>query len=163
MLKRLKCLKELTDLTAPAVQNFGKMSVKSNTKSGSRHLRYSAGKAQKKREDEGMPKVKQGEQQARKSLLPINSAQNSSQESAQDSSQVSSQGSQSNCSQLEVKCDESMANGHNLQNGQNGKEEVKDELKDAIRKDEKSEVSGETSGGKLYKFLTVLCDDWNIF
>ena len=145
-------MKELTDLTAPAVQNFGKMSVKSSTKSGSRHLRYSAGKTQKKREEEGTPKVKQGEQQARKSLLPMNSSQSSSQESAQDSCQASSQGSQSNCSQLDVKGDENMVIGHNLQNGQNGREEVKDEGIDAMKRDEKPEVNGETTGGNCTNF-----------
>ena len=95
VLKRLKFLKEISDLNAPAIQNFGKLSAKSISKAGSRHLRYSAGKMQKKREEEGAPsnsRTRQGESVARKGLHSIHSSQGSS---SQGSSQMPSQGSQS--------------------------------------------------------------------
>ena len=72
MLKRLKCLKEIPDLSTPAIQNCSKQSVKAGSKSSSRHIRYSSGKMQKKKEEEGTPtssKTKQVDQQHPKKSL----------------------------------------------------------------------------------------------
>eukprot|EP00794_Sanderia_malayensis_P006284 gene6285-7007_t len=52
ILKRLKCLKDVGDLNLPAVQNINKMTPKSSSKSGSKYIRASTSKSQKKREDE---------------------------------------------------------------------------------------------------------------
>ena len=62
VLRRLRCLKEIQDLNAPAIQNFSKFSSKGGIKGASRHIRYSSGKVQKKREEDGSqgtPKSKQ--------------------------------------------------------------------------------------------------------
>eukprot|EP00795_Rhopilema_esculentum_P002363 gene2364-18003_t len=72
VLKRLKCLKEIPDLSTPAIQNCSKLSVKASSKSSSRHVRYSSGKIQKKKEEEGTPtssKTKQADQQYTKKSL----------------------------------------------------------------------------------------------
>ena len=62
VLRRLRCLKEIQDLSAPAIQNFSKFSSKGGIKGASRHIRYSTGKIQKRREEDGLqgtPKSKQ--------------------------------------------------------------------------------------------------------
>ena len=103
VLRRLKCLKEITDLNAPAIQNFGKFSAKSSSKSASRHVRYSSGKSQRKKDEEGTPsssRVKQGDQPMRKAWqASLGSSQETSQGSSQGSTQESGQGSSQRSSQ----------------------------------------------------------------
>ena len=77
VLRRLRCLKEIQDINAPAIQNFSKFSSKAGIKGVSRHIRYSAGKMQKKREDDGSqgtPRSKQIE--LKKSSQEITDRQN---------------------------------------------------------------------------------------